>query len=411
MILNVFFSSKLAGFLESTPSKGIVFRYAPDFLADGTSLSLSLPLQNKEFSQQECLPFFSGILPEGDVKRRVSDFLHISESSSFKLLQELGGDCAGMISILPETESVQTQDAYVINEKNYCEISEQDLADYIRNSASRPLLKASDELRLSLAGAQEKLPLAFFDGSFFLPKNGAPSTHIIKPAGVGELSSLAANEFICSQLAKIVGLTTVKSELRQIDGQYFFMTERYDRKTIGKTISRLHQEDLCQALGIMSDRKYQNDGGPSLIDIYNLIKQQTSIPLLNTKMFIQYVLFNLIIGNCDAHGKNYSFLYDARITKLAPIYDTVCTLVYPNLSKKMSMKLGRHYEIKKISQDDLVSWAQEIGLKPSTLLKNFFELKRIIQENFSIVKKEPSLADFSSEAEKIEEIISSSLQH
>lgn len=378
MILNVFFSDRLAGTLESTPDRGIVFKYSPSFIEGGTPLSQSLPLQHQEFTQRQCIPFFAGILPEGDVKRRVSDFLHISESSTFKLLQELGGDCAGMISILPEGENTPAQNVYSLNKKNYEKVSEKRLAEFMRNSATRPLLKAKPELRLSLAGAQEKLPLAYFQGEFFLPKNGAPSTHIVKPSGTGDLSSLAVNEYICTQLARIAALPVAPAEIRMIEDQLVFITERYDRHLEGDRISRMHQEDMCQALGIMSDFKYQNDGGPGLTDIYQLIKQKCSVPLLGTRSFIQYALFNLIIGNCDAHGKNYSFLYSGDLVKLAPIYDVVCTLLYPSLTQKMSMKFGKHYEIKKIKESDIAAWATEIGLRPSLILGLFADLREKI---------------------------------
>ncbi|SHL50790.1 type II toxin-antitoxin system HipA family toxin [Fibrobacter sp. UWEL] len=403
MILNVFFGSRLAGTLESTPNQGIIFQYNSEFAKTGPSLSQALPLQSAPFSQKECLPFFSGILPEGDVKRRVSDFLHISESSTFKLLQELGGDCAGMISILPESTPVKAQDTYTLDTKNYLKISDRKLLEFIQNSATRPLLKATEELRLSLAGAQEKLPLAFFGGKFYLPKDGAPSTHIIKPTGTGELASLAANEYICTQLAKSAGLPTPRTELRKLGDHYFFMTERYDRLISGKNISRLHQEDMCQALGIMSDRKYQNDGGPSLAGIYQLIKQKTSIPLLDTKAFIQYALFNLLIGNCDAHGKNYSLLYRGNMVQLAPIYDTVCTLIYPSLTQKTSMKFGKHYEIKKIKKDDLELWATEVNLRPGIFLDIYKELGEKIKKGFEPLKNDPAIADFKDTLTRIQE--------
>lgn len=386
MILNVFFSNKLAGTLVSTQDRGVVFKYSPDFVENGSPLSQSLPLQSDEFDQRQCLPFFAGILPEGDVKRRLSNFLHVSESSTLKLLQELGGECAGMISVLPEGEPAPTQASYTISSKNYEKISEKKLSEFINNSITRPLLKAKSELRLSLAGAQEKLPLTYFREEFFLPKNGAPSTHIVKPTGTGDLSSIAANEYICTQLAKIAGLPVPAAELRAVGDRIVFITERYDRRMDGDSISRLHQEDMCQALGIPSDFKYQNDGGPGLTDIYQLVKHKSSIPLLGTRAFIQYALFNLIIGNCDAHGKNYSFLYDGSTTKLAPIYDTVCTLIYPSLTKKMSMKFGRHYEAKKIKEGDLADWAKEIGLRPAIILNMYAELRDKILKGFSSLK-------------------------
>lgn len=394
MKLNVFFSDKLAGNLESTPDRGVVFRYDTNFIKGGIPLSQSLPLQTAEFSQQDSLPFFSGILPEGDVKHRISDFLHISETSTFKLLQELGGDCAGMISILPESEQNFSAASYPLNENFYEKISNETLLEFIQNENNRPLLKAREELRLSLAGAQEKLPLAYFDGCFYLPKNGAPSTHILKPTGNGELVSLAANEYICMQLARNVGLSVPESALCRIGSQTFFLIERYDRWREANRISRLHQEDMCQALGILSDHKYQNDGGPGIFDIYNLLKQKATIPLLDTRRYLQYVLFNLIIGNCDAHGKNYSLLYEGSVLKLSPIYDVVCTVVYPSLTKKMSMKIGKHYEIERITKDDLRFMADEIGLRQTVLVDMYSNLLERVIKSFEKLTDDISLVNF-----------------
>ena len=272
MKLSVYLGENLAGHLISTADKGVVFLYDSTYLKAGhRPISLSLPLRADEFSQKECLPFFEGLLPEGEVKRRISDYLHISETSTLKLLQELGGECAGLVSILPEGEENKTKNIYEFSSANYDPLSEKKLAEYIANINTRPLLKAKEKLRLSLAGAQEKLPLTYVDGKYYLPKNGAPSTHIVKPTGSGDLSSLAANEYICTKLAKGCGLPTSKMELKRIDNVEFLLINRYDRICEGNRFSRIHQEDMCQALGILSDRKYQNDGGAGIADIYNLI--------------------------------------------------------------------------------------------------------------------------------------------
>lgn len=206
--------------------------------------------------------------------------MHISETSTLKLLEELGGECAGLVSILPESEENKTKNVYDFSSLNYEPLSEKRLAEYIVNINTRPLLKAKEKLRLSLAGAQEKLPLTYFDGKYYLPKNGAPSTHIVKPTGNGNLSSLAANEYICTKLAEYCGLPTSKTVLKRIGYVEFLLISRYDRVCDGNHFSRIHQEDMCQALGILSDRKYQNDGGPGIADVYKLIKENTTIPLL-----------------------------------------------------------------------------------------------------------------------------------
>ena len=412
MKLKVFFGKEFAGVLASTADQGVVFSYDDSYRTNksNSALSISMPLSKKEYSQKECLPFFSGLLPEGDVKRRVSDFLHVSESSTLKLLQELGGECAGMISILPENKNCSVQKSYAFNNENYELLDDETLYGFIENINVRPLLKAKKELRLSLAGAQEKLPLVYFDKKFYLPKSDAPSTHIVKPSGDGELSTLSINEFVCMKLAQSCGLNVPSVELKTINNTTFLLEERYDRIVNKKSIKRLHQEDFCQALGIMSDRKYQNDNGPDITKIYSLIQKECTIPLLDTKEFLKYVIFNFIIGNCDAHGKNYSLLYEKGSSKLSPIYDAICTLVYPSLTKKMSMKIGKHYEILKVTKQDFVELATSINLKSSIVLKMLDETITNITNGFDKIRNEKSLAPYQDFLDKLESHIKRELR-
>lgn len=412
MKLKVFFGKEFAGVLASTADQGVVFSYDDSYRTNksNSALSISMPLSKKEYSQKECLPFFSGLLPEGDVKRRVSDFLHVSESSTLKLLQELGGECAGMISILPENKNCSVQKSYAFNNENYELLDDETLYGFIKNINVRPLLKAKKELRLSLAGAQEKLPLVYFDKKFYLPKSDAPSTHIVKPSGDGELSTLSINEFVCMKLAQSCGLNVPSVELKTINNTTFLLEERYDRIVNKKSIKRLHQEDFCQALGIMSDRKYQNDNGPDITKIYSLIQKECTIPLLDTKEFLKYVIFNFIIGNCDAHGKNYSLLYEKGSSKLSPIYDAICTLVYPSLTKKMSMKIGKHYEILKVTKQDFVELATSINLKSSIVLKMLDETITNITNGFDKIRNEKSLAPYQDFLDKLENHIKRELR-
>lgn len=412
MKLKVFFGKEFAGVLASTADQGVIFSYDDSYRTNksNSALSISMPLSKKEYSQKECLPFFSGLLPEGDVKRRVSDFLHVSESSTLKLLQELGGECAGMISILPENKNCSVQKSYAFNNENYELLDDETLYGFIKNINVRPLLKAKKELRLSLAGAQEKLPLVYFDKKYYLPKSDAPSTHIVKPSGDGELSTLSINEFVCMKLAQSCGLNVPNVELKTINNTTFLLEERYDRIVNKKSIKRLHQEDFCQALGIMSDRKYQNDNGPDIAKIYSLIQKECTIPLLDTKEFLKYVIFNFIIGNCDAHGKNYSLLYEKGSSKLSPIYDAICTLVYPSLTKKMSMKIGKHYEILKVTKQDFVELATSINLKSSIVLKMLDETITNITNGFDKIRNEKSLAPYQDFLDKLENHIKRELR-
>ena len=373
MKLSVFLGNEKAGSLESTDNRGVIFIYDKNYLMNKNAVPLSafLPLQSEEFSQKQCIPFFSGLLPEEDSRKKIADYLHISETSTLKLLEALGGECAGLISILTEGDSLSTETSYSLNSENYELLDDKKLSDFIEKMNTRPLIKADDKLRLSLAGAQEKLALTKIKGEWYLPLNGAPSTHILKPARTGSLSSLAQNEYICMKLAKSFGLPVPVVDLLKIAGKDVFVIERYDRIKDGNFIQRLHQEDFCQALGIMSTSKYQNDGGPGIADIFNTITKVCTVPALETQKFLRYVIFNYLMGNCDSHGKNYSLLYKNNRVELSPLYDVVSTVIYPGLTEKLSMKIGEHYEIQKVSKEDFSLLAESLNIKYTIFQKIF----------------------------------------
>ena len=396
MKLNVFFGNKKAGSLESTENRGVIFVYDEKYLNDKTSvpLSASLPLQREEFSQKQCIPFFSGLLPEEDSRKKIADYLHISETSTLKLLEALGGECAGLISILSEDEDdlFSKETSYKLDSKNYEPLDDNRLLEFIEKMNTRPLIKADDKLRLSLAGAQEKLALAKINGEWYLPLNGSPSTHILKPARTGSLSSLAQNEYICMKLAKSFGLPVPDVDLLKIAEKDIFVVERYDRIKEADSIQRLHQEDFCQALGIMSTTKYQNDGGPGIIDIFNTILKVCTVPALESQKFLRYVLFNYVIGNCDSHGKNYSMLYKNNRVELSPLYDVVSTIIYSGLTNKLSMKIGKHYEIQKVTQEDFSLLAESLNIKYSIFSKIFNDFAKKYITAFEELKDDEKIS-------------------
>lgn len=393
MKLNVFLGSKKAGTLESTENRGVIFTYDELYLKsnDSIPLSVSLPLVQGEFSQKQCIPFFSGLLPEEDSRKKIADYLHISETSTFKLLDALGGECAGLITISSDETETAQKNLYSFTSENYELLDESRLADFIEKINTRPLMKADEKLRLSLAGAQEKLALANLDGKWYLPLNGSPSTHILKPTRAGSLSSLAQNEYICMKLAKYLNLSVPEVDLLNIAGKDVFVVERYDRYKNEKEIQRLHQEDFCQALGIMSTSKYQNDGGPGIADIYSVIKKICSIPAIETRKFLKYVVFNYIIGNCDSHGKNYSLLYKNNTVELAPIYDAVSTAIYPELTDKLSMKIGSLYELKKVLKEDFWSLCEVLDIKKNVIESIFSDFQNSLDKAYEELKKDEKI--------------------
>ncbi|WP_318664713.1 type II toxin-antitoxin system HipA family toxin [Treponema sp.] len=384
MILNVFYGIRKCGILSSTENRGIVFKYDDEYLSDASAkpVSLSLPLKSEEYNQKECLPFFSGLIPEEYTRKRVADYLHVSELSIMKLLEAIGQECAGYITIAGEDfDSSVLKQEYKVTSSDYEKISQSDLENFVANIQQRPFIKADDKLRLSLAGAQEKLSLAFFDEEWYLPLNGAPSTHILKPTREGSLASLARNEYECMMLAKKCGLNVPDVQLINISGKDVLIVERYDRIIKRNAISRLHQEDMCQAAGIMTDKKYQADGGPGIVEIYQMIKKNSVLPVIDLQAFLKNVLFNYLVGNCDAHSKNYSFIYDTNgKARLSPLYDVVSTIAYPGLTRKLSMKIGSHYEIEKISLDDFSILAETVGVNIKVINSILEELRTTINE-------------------------------
>jgi len=210
-------------------------------------------------------------------------------------------------------------------------------------------------------------------GQISIPLNGAPSTHILKPA-IERFAGLVFNEALCMRLARAVGLQAVNAEIGNVEGIDYLLVERYDRAVSAdsKSLKREHQEDFCQALGIVPEHKYQSEGGPSLKQCFELVRATSATPVIDLQALLDAVIFNWLIGNHDAHGKNFSLLYRGEIasglqTRLAPLYDLVSTVYYPELSSKMAMKLGGEYSSERISPKHFERLAEEAGLaKPMT---------------------------------------------
>jgi serine/threonine-protein kinase HipA len=203
----------------------------------------------------------------------------------------------------------------------------------------RPLLAGEKGIRLSLAGAQNKLPVYMEGDKVFIAGGNSPSTHIIKPPIPG-FEGTVENEAFCMTLAGRVGLSVPAVFIRkQLDT--LLVVERYDRKKDPSgVILRLHQEDFCQALGILPDQKYESEGGPKLSQCFLLLRDYSTRPAADQRSLLSWVIFNALIGNADAHAKNLAMLYAEKGPRLAPFYDLLCTQVYPDLAEKYAMKIG-----------------------------------------------------------------------
>jgi serine/threonine-protein kinase HipA len=362
--LDVYLHENLVGVLAQDPHGDMTFRYAEGWLTnpDVMALSQSVPLRAEPFSHRECKGFFGGILPEGNIREVIARNEGISAKNDVALLEAIGGDCAGAVTFVPSGAGLPIAS---LNESEL--LTDEKLAGILRSLPRRPLLAGDEEIRMSLAGAQSKLAVGVTDGRIYIPRGGTPSTHILKPEITG-LSGIVANEFLCMSLAKAIGLPTPSVSMHQVDGIYYLLVERYDR-TITNTncLQRLHQEDFCQALGILSENKYEREGGPTTANSFQLIRDACSIPATDIGPLLDAIVFNYLIGNNDAHGKNFSLLYrrnsaQALVTSFAPLYDLICTVYYQDLSNKMAMKLGGEYESARVYPRHFERMALNSGL-------------------------------------------------
>jgi serine/threonine-protein kinase HipA len=258
-------------------------------------------------------------------------------------------------------------------ERNYSyrKLSAEELAAIFRELPKRPLLAGEEGIRLSLAGAQDKVAVRIEHGEICLPLGGAPSTHILKPA-VERFEGVVFNEALCMKVADEAGLPTASVETRNVNGMDYLLVERYDRihkQGPGEeaVLERLHQEDFCQAPGIVSEHKYQKEGGPSLKQCFELLREVSSAPVIDLARLLEAVIYNYLAGNNDAHGKNFSLLYrgagmENLEIRFAPLYDIVSTLHYPELSRNMAVKIGGEYSSDKVTARNFEQLAEEAGL-------------------------------------------------
>ncbi len=363
-MLDVYLQDHFVGQLTQSKGGELGFSYHIDWLTNekAVPLSQSLPLQDATFLNPDCHGFFGGILPEETKRERIAKNLGISKNNDFAMLAEIGGECAGAVTFLPEGQAIEA------GAPSYQLLSEGDLADILRELPKRPLLAGEEGIRLSLAGAQDKITVYQFQQGFAIPINGAPSTHILKPV-IEQFEDTVLNEAVCMTLAKTVGLPVASVEVLKIEDIQILSVERYDRVVSGDDIQRLHQEDFCQALGIVSEMKYQNEGGVSLKQAFDLLRSVSAVPAIDLLHLLNGVIFNFLIGNNDAHGKNFSLLYLNGQIRLAPFYDVLCTAFYPELASRMAMKIGGKYKAEDVYPRHFEKLANEVGLSKPMVLK------------------------------------------
>jgi serine/threonine-protein kinase HipA len=352
--LIVYLCDRRAGRLTRKDNGNLQFLYDASY--DGPAISHALPLQQAAHPHAACRGVFGGLLLEGEAREVLARNLAVSIGNDYSLLRELGGDCAGAITLLDP-------DVQLPSEPRSKPLDEEQLDALLHELPQRPLAARPEEgIRLSLAGAQPKLPVIIENGEVALPLNAAaPTTHIIKPEPA-RFPGLVDNEAFCMELARSVDLpAALTSKHATVSGLPYLLVERYDRDLTAEPIRRLHQEDVCQALGRASDRKYQAEGGPTVAETVELLRNCSTVPAQDLPKLWRALVFNWLIGNCDAHAKNFSLLYDTGAPTLAPLYDLVSTTAYPELVTRLAMSIDGATQISEVDMQAWETLARETG--------------------------------------------------
>lgn len=380
-MLNVYFDGRHVADLW-LENKFYCFRYNG---LDLPAISLTLPVRETPYRHDEAKAYFANLLPEGEARTAIEMRLGVARGDDYALLQRIGGDCAGAVTVFPQGEQPAAT-------PTYAPLSPAELIQLVKELPRNPLyIGHGGAVRLSLPGVQHKMALYYKDGIFHLPENGAPSSHIVKVpiTTIPGVEHTVQNETFTMMLARRAGLHVADAELQIIGGIPVFLTRRFDRyyDAAGR-LRRILQEDICQLMGFEPTLKYQNAGGPGLEECAEIIRRYSSDSLTDIEQLIKWALFNVVVGNGDAHAKNIALIQRNGVIRLSPFYDLVSTAVYgANLDSSLAMSIGREYEPEKISRENISQFAGFLDVKLRVVQKVGRDLvERITSSNETTVQ-------------------------
>jgi serine/threonine-protein kinase HipA len=394
--LTVITDDEVAGLLTRMPGGRLQFTYSEEYAAraNATPLSLSMPLTQRSHADHVVTPWLWGLLPDDpSVLARWARHFDLSSAAPFTLLgTPIGRDCPGAVRFAPPAQLDRVLQAtgrvtWLANDD-----VAQLLGELRRDTTS--WLGAGFTGQFSLAGAQAKTALLYQEGRWGIPSGSTPTTHILKPA-ISGLAEHDLNEHLCLDAARRVGLRTVTSRIARFGDQSAIVVTRYDRYPDGGGFGRIHQEDLCQAMGIPPTRKYQNEGGPGPRDVAELF--QRAMPPRDAghavRQFADALIWNWVIAGTDAHAKNYSLLLRHGEVFLAPLYDIASALPYGDHEKKLrlAMKIGGEYQLNP-HRNRWPAAAVDLGLSSGEVVDRARELATRAGDAFADAAKEPDVA-------------------
>ncbi len=383
--LRVYQNDRLVGHLLKEPSGAIEFRYDREWLDRSNTfpVSLSLPLREDAWRGDPVIAVFENLLPDSaDVRKRVAEKVGAAGYDAYSLLAAIGRDCVGALQFIAGDAMAPEATTEMSGEQ----VDKQAIEMLLKSLAQAPLgLSRDDDFRISIAGAQEKTALLRIDGQWIKPHGTTPTTHLFKtqigtlPNGI-DFSNSVENEFYCLRLLKHLGLPVNRTEIMTFGQTRALVIERFDRVWSDGRLIRLPQEDCCQALGVPPARKYQNEGGPGMLAIANLLKGADS-PADDHRTLFQAQLVFWLIGATDGHAKNFSiYLHPGGGYALTPLYDVLSA--QPNVDArqierkqmKLAMSVGKnnHYRIDEIQSRHFFQTGEAAGLSRS-LVRNAAE--------------------------------------
>ena len=321
-------------------------------------ISLSFPLVRTSYPNALTRDFLDNLLPEEPVRSILAARFGTDSSDTFGLIGELGKECAGALVI----QHLDTQPPPVGFDPSLATPVDDTIVSSLLRALPQSPLGVGNGVRISLAGVQPKLLLTRLeDGRWALPTGGVPSTHILKPPIADQRFPFSVdNEYFCMRLASNVGLAVAEVERLEFGAIPVLAIKRFDRRWEDGKLIRIHQEDACQSLGLPFTRKYQAYGGPSLRQIARILSEYgTRDDLIS---LLELVTFNVVIGNCDAHGKNFTLLHLPDGIRLAPGYDLMSTLCYTQHDEQMGMFIDEIQTVDRVRPDRIIREATSWGI-------------------------------------------------
>lgn len=366
------------------------FNYADSWVADkqAFSISPSLPFQNEQLTVAPAIHsrsvrcFFENLLPEGRLLDEAAAANALSKSNLIGLLNALGRESTGAISLVPEGQQPEQAPA----SKRL--VTDEELSERIRNRAEVPFSVWDGRVRLSIAGLQDKLAVLRDDtgANYLVEGYELASTHILKPIPMSQsMSTLVANEHFCMKLANALGLDVAKVELVRVP-QPVLVVKRFDRRVQPEGVQRLHVIDGCQALDLPPSYKYERNFG-SGVDVRNIrdgasycklfaLEKYAVAPAQFRDSLIKWALFQYLIGNSDAHGKNLSFHVSEAGLRLAPAYDLVSVVTYQNIDSDLAMSIGDVFRLEEVAPYQWYEFAVECGINYKVLAREMQKMAK-----------------------------------